>query len=1604
MAGALAQSIGGHGGNGGYAGSVFVATGGAANPGGNGGLVKVGAQSVDGKGQVKTFGDASSGLVAQSIGGGGGYGGDAHVAGVFDGLAQGGIGAAGGNGGLAQVINGVAPGSPAANWAEGQIIQTNGIRSAGMVAQSIGGGGGVGGDSFSQTLVGGFSVAIGGSAGTGGKGGNVFARNAGVVVTDGDLSQGVLLQSIGGGGGNGGAAMSMEAGVGLNTATAVGGSGGNGGTGGDIDVANYRQITTNGRLASGLLAQTIGGGGGNGGSSISRLIDVFPPTPDVPVNPSIDVSVSIGGKGGTGGHGGNIVATNAGSIITNNTGSRAVQLMSIGGGGGNGGSADAFKFALQAPVLSVETAIGGTAGAGGRGGAITLTNSNGSIETYGDDAIAVSAQSIGGGGGNGGESSSRDLNLVVKEKVPTVAVTLAVGGAGGLGNVGGDVTVNNLSGRIATMGIGSRAILAQSIGGGGGVGGGAAAMGSGATGARFDFNIGVGGSGGSGNDGGKVTVANAGTIYTRNGNSAGIFAQSVGGGGGAGGSGAGEAGLSGSVAISNFLAQRAGIGDDVVEVGDKVYEVVNKILESKESIEHIKEIFEAYEKAAESEPTTPAHNSIPSLINVNVGGGFGGGGGAGGSGNTVTVNNSGTVATDGDFSDAIFAQSIGGGGGDGGGALSSAEGVIINANFAVGGRGGSSGNGGNVTVTSSSGATTGDLSHGVNAQSIGGGGGRGGGTVAKWGAGSELSLSLGGDGGANGSGGAVDVTSADLSTSGDGSIGILAQSIGGGGGQVALFGTAVSEGGEAESEFEPNVVLGAPTIKVGGKEGAAGNGGTVTVTQTGALATAGRDAYGILAQSIGGGGGVVFSPRSAAEIDKVDEQFGEGKMSGIGGTVTAALKSGASITTQGDGAVGILAQSIGGGGGLVGGMSDVDVHQIAGQSSIALHEGAGGAVTVKTEAGSSISTAGVRAHGIVAQSVTGGGFFAGEDATGFSVRNSFTVCDSCSVTLDLNSIVQASGDRSYSVYAQTGGQGAITMNIGSAGILSAPREADATIYIEGDGKNVINNSGHIYGGEKWGVALDGSTTTINNHGFILGNINTRFPDGTQDGHLINNYSDGTLWTQERLMVRQLTNQGTLVLGSVGDPSFLTGSLVSTGDIVTMINPDGNASSLAVGGSASVQGRILVVGWSPSSARTSTILTAEYGLIATGAISALPATYNSTTQKFSAVDSIYYFDTSIAFNSLTLTGHLKSASQLGGSLSGNQREAADALSRMFEAGPPAAALPAYDALFHRIGSAGGYIAALDTIGGQAIGQLAADRLTMHRGFINSMMSCPSFVEEGAMQQERSCAWARASGSWIDNDRDVGSKSDSRRYQMGGQIDVGGHWFLGASGDYEDIDITSAVAASQFKGDAFSLGVYAKHEAGRLLIGGSLSGSVADYGSRREVAFGDSAALANPKVQNLAAQLRISYQIPQNGWYLRPSLDLTTQYIHMDSFLETGSGLPLEILGGGDWSASISPSMELSARMQVGGTVFRPFVQLGAIYQTSGDWTHRVKFAGTGQTFDSFQSRIELPNAMARLAAGIEGYSRGGLTIKAQYEGELSNGYRAHSAVLRLGYSF
>ena len=268
-----------------------------------------------------------AGIFAQSLGGGGGNGGGAVAAGVFVSLAIGGKGGPGGDGRDVEVNKGNTSASPGAN------IHTVGERSDGILAQSIGGGGGNAGFAISASVgvFGSVALGFGRAGGDGGDAGKVTVGANGQIKTDASFSSGIVAEAIGGGGGRGGFAIAGAGSNGAGAALAMGGHGGSGGTGGTVDVNNFSQIDAGCEgctQSSGIFASSIGGGGGTGGFSVGLGVGLVG-----------GFSATFGGSGGLGNNG---QAVNVTSNVTDVLGirtfgdqSHGILAQSLGGGGGN---------------------------------------------------------------------------------------------------------------------------------------------------------------------------------------------------------------------------------------------------------------------------------------------------------------------------------------------------------------------------------------------------------------------------------------------------------------------------------------------------------------------------------------------------------------------------------------------------------------------------------------------------------------------------------------------------------------------------------------------------------------------------------------------------------------------------------------------------------------------------------------------------------------------------------------------------------------------------------------------------------------------------------------------------------------------------------------------------------------------------------------------------------------------------------------------------------------------------------------------------------------------------------------------------------------------
>ncbi len=1553
---------------------------GIASAGGAGNSV-----TVTNEGAIKTYGNNSSGIFAQSIGGNGGTGGGGsagHSAG------QGGTGS---NGGAVTVT------------ANGSITTISNY-SVGVVAWSQGGTGGQGGD-------GGF-WRYGGPGGTGGNGGDIYVNGSGTITTAGDYASGILAVSAGGDGGAGGSSDKVVTG---------GGNGGNGGQGGTVTVDGDWNITTTGDYAHGIWAKSVGGNAGSGGSGgwiaghpgnggqatdggtvIVRSGGTIETSGD---NSYGIYAESVGGFGGQGGgqagifyshggsgesagNGGDVYVTQdaGGQIITYGTNAHGIFAESIGGGGGSGGGAGAI------------VGVGGTGGAGGNGGNVTVTN-YGEIQTYGEYSKGIYAQSIGGGGGDGAGSGG----------------LVGIGGSGSGVSYGGKVSVFNFGG-ILTSNDNSDAICAQSIGGGGGSGGGSGGL----------FSI--GGSGTGGGSASNVDVVNSGRIFTYGTNSHGIFIESIGGGGG---DGAGSGGVI-SIGGSGSSAGNGGIAT----------------LTNSGTITTLGEFSSAIEVQSIGGGGGDGAGS-GGLISI------GGGSKSGGNGASVIVANSGDITTFGDYARGIYLQSIGGGGGDGNGGnafvLSAAANVIedlpaVDIAVSVGGRGGKGGNGGAVAVQSSGTIiTSNSLSAGILAQSVGGGGGNGGNSTTvslTYNCDVTASAAVGGKGGVAGNGGTVGVTNnGGIRTEGNYSSGIFAQSVGGGGGQG---GNSTTISGDLSilkdaKDISPSYSF---TMSMGGNGGGGGTGGTVNVNSFNNIVTKGAFSYGIQAQSIGGSGGsggnastyqieLSNTPESLApalSLLSFSSTFILGGNGGAGGNAGNVMVNNTSnVWTEGVFGVGILAQSVGGGGGFSGISDDLDLSSLLFSPGTQAQgdatentgsgvsfagsvggNGSGGNVTVVQNG--NIVTYGNNAHGIYAQS-------AGGQQSGGTV----------SVTVDGNIFAQGTnsdGIRAQSVGAS--GSGNISVNILSGTVQGGWGSSVGVRLLDGE-NNTLTNYGAITtlnGMDGTAILGTGGNESVNNYGVIIGSV-----DLGVGNNLFNNFSNswfnagGTINLGQGNLYR---NAGVLCPGGNEriQTTALTGNFTQTADGTLGIKLAPVSDQLAISGTAVLDGSLVVSRFNdfvPVKGEQFTILTAGDGV--TGQFASLfdplkgnyalqlgtlygPDQVNLITLQGSFVPfALTPNQVAVARNLDTFSGFLSTNQLQGDPRETNLIASLDAV--------PGPQLPAdFDLIApEELGSLFDMnFGAVDTI----VGNVQRRMNDIRTGYTTAGNMSSLFVPGGPAVQLASA------------DRSLPPMEKASR-------DDGWSAFAGGFGQFIDVNTTAATPGYSLQNSGVVLDFdkrvenclaggftldYAGGEAS-LVNGGSadmaggrgglygswfnpnayleaqLGGGGYHYSSQRAAVGGT--ASGDTDGYEVDTMLGGGYDLKFDDFTAGMLAEMHYTYVDINGFTETGSASPLQVMNNDSDSLWTLVGWRLAYEWRISKETLRPEVQIGWRHECMDDArTIQSQMASGAGTVFAVQSP-SLGRDSLSLVTGLSTRVAQHLSIFAYYDGELASDHSASHTV-------
>jgi len=1599
--GIFGLSVGGLGGLGANAGGV-ISKSGSGGAGGDAGAVDV---DVALGASVTTVGAHAHAVQALSIGGAGNSGGNAG--GLFADAAGGG---AGGSGSQVSVTN------------EGS-LHTGGDFAYGIYAESSGGAGGRGGS------VGG-AVTLGGDSGGGGSGGNVNVTSSGSIVTAGRGSYAIFAQSVGGTGGDAGD---------TNGLIGIGGGGGDAAkalcesdstkcnNAGQVIVENDGVLTTTGDLASAIFAESIGGGGGNGGAVTSFI--------------------SVGGGGGAGGDGNLVDIANNGAVSVSGNAAHGIFAQSIGGGGGTAGDATSIGFSSQ-------VAFGGSGGSGGNGGPVEVTNS-GTILDQGNNSSAIFVQSIGGGGGNGGDASASGIS----------ALTLAVGGSGGDGGSGGIVTVTN-NNLIEVAGDHSNGVFAQSVGGGGGVGGSAYAFGISPV---VNVSVTVGGSGGGGGGANNVLVTNNGEIDTWGDDSRGVFAQSVGGGGGAGGSSSANA-LSASptqaVAFAFAIGGTGGNGGVGADVDIENKSLIATLGSDSSAIE-AQSVGGGGGVGGDGSASATSFGAEGSAsISLSIGGRGGKGNDAG----AVTVNNSGAVQAFGDFSNGIIAQSIGGGGGDGGLGSSDAteistradvtlkggkklatlvgqklkligktaktekKGKDIAISIAVGGAGGSGGNGGTIVVNNSGSIETwGASGLGVYAESIGGGGGIGAeasGDTEKipLSRGIEVGGGFGGNGGSSGDGGAVTVTnSGTVVTHNIQADGVVAQSIGGGGG---MAGAGAGDSG-----------LVALDINVGGNGGSAGNGGHVVINQTGSILTQASNSFGILAQSIGGGGGVA----GAADANYTGKISVGGNGGSAGNGAAVDVNASGTITTQAEGSFGIVAQSIGGGGGIAGDAAGQAIvllgHTVYDKPTVGLLAfggnagggGDGGVVTIISTA--VITTSGAGADGIETQSIGGGGGIGGgTDAAASSTKGSDgNVGHGNAVNVTQRASILATGLNADGIFAQSvgcevsattdckippgiggglivllptslgpdAGGGNIAIAV-SAGTIEGGTGSGAGIELN-DGKNntvtIASNATvtAVSGLAIRGTSDDSSVTYVaTNSGAVNGDV---ILTGGKSA-VFNNLQDAAFRPNATVDLGgangQLNNSGLLQPGGAG-----TGAVVAlNGNLVE------NASAtydIDVGFGISVTDRIDASGNATVGGTIVPHFTALMNQNENIVTSVGTMTNANPTSTFNSV--VLHFSLAFGAHALTLTP-IANWAPLG--MTNNEESVGHYFQAIWDAGG-AVPLAGDMGILAQISALPNYADALNHMTPAAYATAIAGEQSNAQDFADNMMSCHGQSAERTAISEEDCSWVELSAGQRKQSATIAADPSSyhnTRFQFGRQQHLNQDWLIGGALGYDNWNGTTDSLGST-SGQDFSAGLVAKYLDGDWVHAAALTVAFGNLAAQRLVTIPVPTPVQG-HTSTLVAGLRgrSTYLVDAGALYFKPYADLDLDYFHMSGFQETGGGaLNLHVADVGKFAASLSPMLEAGTVFVLSDSSFvRPYLISGVTVSTGGIGSVSAGFEGAPSSIPDFTISEPSHSVMARVGGGLELLNSNSVVLKIQYDERLAGHYSSWNGLAKLGIEF
>jgi len=784
-------------------------------------------------------------------------------------------------------------------------------------------------------------------------------------------------------------------------------------------------------------------------------------------------------------------------------------------------------------------------------------------------------------------------------------------------------------------------------------------------------------------------------------------------------------------------------------------------------------------------------------------------------------------------------------------------------------------------------------------------------------------------------------------------MGIVAQSIGGGGGTSGDFEVSLYEAFDS-------LQTGTGVIE---SDGADGHGGDVAVTVGGSIVTSGIFGHGIFAQTVGGGGGGMglIALDTNGDISGYSGSLGSAGGDGDGGDIDVTVDG--SVAVSGDYAVGLIAQSVGG----------------SESSSVS------GNITI--DVSGSITASGTNSRAIFAQSdgPAGSGSIAltiGENAVvssqnGGDGYNTVGFLDALNNTIVIDGTLENLTDQSGSYAIRANQFTTVTNNGTLTGSLYGPLgftnnglfNSGQTIVMSTSTAKLVN-AGTISPGGKSNI----TTTTI-----FTGSNGVGFEQTDEgDYHVDVSFGSASKAAQSDMFVLSSTSASTSKFdGGKITPHVIGTSLRrsgSSGSLEIFDVSGATDGTLTVSSDLAVRDRVLV-NYSLSQDSSGDLLL-NYAIDYTGA--ATGTSLGANLHRFGE-----FLDQSVdAADTLLAEGT-------------RQRDDFEALVNFALNIETQSDLEAYYSR-HMPDEA-------------AIGVASAQRAAF--GMLDQLRSCPNLeaVPAGKFDHQRDCSWSRVTGHYWRQDTtqsNPGFGEHAYGLAAGLQRELTDNFFLEFAGQWE----STAVDGANFKqnGDRFSAGAALKKEFGNTTASVSAVGGLYshDYHRWYTTQTGTFNANSSPQGRYLSVEARITSLFEKTAFYVKPSMGLSATGLWQDAFSESGNGsFNWQVDAINHTAVAFRPSIEFGRSFKVNDHWAKAYVSAGGTaFAIRPEYDVTSGFSDLGPGLPDLHTTLEEDRIRGELAAGFSLEISDRLVISVAAEGSFSENAHSYGGFGKLRLNF